>query len=112
MDHQPFYEDKRSSSLATATLVLGTISLTCSCCIYLSVPCSALAIIFALLSRGGEMKMDKHGQMGLILGISGMVLTIVLFIFMFVYTILSMGGIQEFLDFYSNYMDQYMQYMQ
>ena len=63
------YKNKRSAGFATASLVLGILSLVTCCCIYSALPFGALAIIFALLSRGGEMTMDSRGMTGLGLGI-------------------------------------------
>ena len=53
MDY-PIYEDKRSNGFATAALVLGIVGIATGCCVYTGIICGALAIIFALLSRGGS----------------------------------------------------------
>lgn len=45
-------ESRRSNGLATASMVLGIFSLMSSTIFYVAVPCGALAVLFALLSRG------------------------------------------------------------
>ena len=47
----PPYENRRSPGMATASLVLGILSLATSFCLYFALPCGALGIILALLSR-------------------------------------------------------------
>lgn len=83
---QPPYSDKRSQGMATAAIVLGIIALSLVCCPYASIPCGALAITFALLSRGGERTCSSRGRTGLILGILGLSLGILFTIFAFVYS--------------------------
>lgn len=114
MDYQPDmnqnrYEDKRSSGLATASIVMGIIALATSCCIYSAIVAGALAIIFALLSKGGEMTMDGKGKAGLILGIAGLVLTIIIYAIAFTWMIHNYGSIDKFLDYYSQISQQSMQ---
>lgn len=108
---EPFspYRNKRSAGFATASLVLGILSLVTCCCIYSALPFGALAIIFALLSRGGEMTLDSRGMAGLGLGIAGLVLTIVIFIIMFIYTVSFYGGFDEFMQYTNELAEQYMQ---
>lgn len=103
------YKNKRSAGFATASLVLGILSLVTCCCIYSALPFGALAIIFALLSRGGEMTMDSRGMTGLGLGIAGLVLTIVIFIIMFIYTVSFYGSFDAFMQYTNELAEQYMQ---
>lgn len=104
------YKGTRSEGLATASLVMGILSLTTTCCLYAALPFGALAIIFALLSRGGEMRLDGKGTAGLALGIIGLVITVVIFILMFIYTIYYYGGFEEFMEYSNQLTEQYMQY--
>ncbi len=106
MDYQP-YSNKRSTGFTTASLTLGTISLFSSCCLYLAIPCGALAIIFALLSRGDRQIMNSQAKLGLTLGGIGMTLTIVLVAISFLF-IIATGGTKEFMNYYNNYYEQYM----
>lgn len=114
MDYQPYsnqqppYFDKRSSGMATAAMILGIIGLSLVCCPYVSIPCGALAIIFALLSRGGERTCSTRGQTGLILGILGLSLGILFTIFALLYSfVLSNEAAQNRALYRDIYMDIY-----
>jgi hypothetical protein len=114
MDYQPDlnqnrYEDKRSSGLATASIVMGIIAIATSCCIYSAIVAGALSIIFALLSRGGELTMDSKGKIGLTLGIIGLVLTIIVYVAVFTYMIQYYGSFDKMLDYSNKFSQQYMQ---
>lgn len=80
------YPDKRSYGMELAALVLGILSLSLFCCPYVSLPCGALAIILALLSRGGERKCSSRGLGSLILGSLGLGLGLLFMIFAFLYS--------------------------
>ncbi len=78
MYRQPMPE-KRSNSMAVASMVLGIISIVTCTCIYLSFICGALAIILAMLSRGGKMTFDDSAKAGLVLGIIGLSITVIFY---------------------------------
>lgn len=99
----PIYDDKRSNSMALASLVLGIIAIATGCCVYTSIICGALAIMLALLSRGGEMTMAPRAKVGMILGIIGIVLGILMLVAAIAFVIIQFGG-------FENYMDSYMEY--
>lgn len=103
------YKDKRSTGFAIASLVLGILSIATCCCIYSALPFGALAILFALLSRGGEMKMNERALVGLGLGIAGLVIAITAFVFMFIFTVNSYGGFDAFMQYSNELAEQYMQ---
>ena len=103
------YEDKRSSGFATASMVLGIVGLATGCCVYTGIICGALAMIFALLSRGGERTMSTRAKVGLGLGIAGIVCGILMFVFSLVSTILTFGSFENFME---SYMDLYQQMME
>jgi hypothetical protein len=100
--NEQFYPtpDRRSSSMETASLVLGIIAITTCSCIYASIVCGALAIILALLSRGGEYTMGQKAKIGLGLGIAGLVVTIALYAGAFAYAYHSYGGLDGLLQAY------------
>lgn len=97
-----YFENKRSQSFETAALFLGGIAIATSCCIYSAIFCGALSIMFALLSRGGEMTLSYRGKTGLWLGIIGIVVTVIFYAYSFYSAIHYYGGIDEMMQaFYS-----------
>ena len=95
------YHDKRSQSFATAGFVLGLISALTPYFVFTSLICGPLAIIFGLLSKGGEMTMDTKGKVAVILGIIGLVLTVLIMLVAFRVVILDeFGGFENFLKYY------------
>lgn len=96
--NEQFYpaQDKRSHSMETASLVLGIVAISCG---YTSVICGALAIIFALLSRGGETTMGSKAKVGLGLGIAGFIIALLICVaFAFAYNYY--GGLDGLLRAY------------
>lgn len=83
-------------------LILGSIALLSCTCLYLAVPCGALAVIFATLSRGGMMSYTSKAQIGMILGIIALIATIVLYASVLGYAIHQYGSIDGFLKAYSD----------
>lgn len=55
-----FY-NKRSRNMEVAALVLSIIAIASCSCIYVSIICGSLAMIFALLSKGGATFNEQHG---------------------------------------------------
>ena len=88
----------RRNTMATAAVVFGILSLVTSLMIYISLPCGALAVIFALLSRT-EKPMRKKAKTGLICGICGMAATVIITVSAFYY-VLSDSGMRSFLEYY------------
>ena len=95
------YHDKRSQSFATAGFVLGLIAALTPYFVFTSLICGPLAIIFGLLSKGGEMTMDTKGKVAVILGIIGLVLTVLIMLVASRVVILDeFGGFENFLKYY------------
>lgn len=92
--------DRRSSSMETASLVLGLISLTTCSCLYISIACGALAILLGLLSKGGANSVTSKAQAGIIMGILGLVFTIVIYAASFAIAISTYGSIEGILKAY------------
>ena len=93
------YRDKRSQSFATAGFVLGLIAALTPYFVFTSLICGPLAIIFGLLSKGGEMTMDTKGKVAVILGIIGLVLTVLIILVAFRVVIIDeFGGFENFLS--------------
>ncbi|MBO5258826.1 MAG: DUF4190 domain-containing protein [Agathobacter sp.] len=92
--------DKRSRSMETASLVLGLISFTTCTCLYISLACGALAILLGILSKGGELTMSNRAQAGVIMGILGLVFTVVVYAASFAIAISAYGSIEGILQAY------------
>lgn len=76
-----------SNPFATASMVMGIVSVACVILIFpiiLAIPTGALAIIFAILSRIGKVKLRGTAITGIITGIIALSLNLILWGFMFV----------------------------
>lgn len=83
---------QKPNYMETSALVLGVFSIvSCSCC-YLSLPFGALAIVLALLSRGGQMKMGNKAKLSIVLGIAGLIITIAFYTISFYLALEMYGG--------------------
>jgi hypothetical protein len=100
------YEDKRSNNFATASMILGIAGLATGCCVYTSIICGALAVIFALLSRGGERTMSSRAKAGLGLGIAGIVCGILMIVAAFVVVIVQYGSFENYMNHYMELYEQ------
>lgn len=90
-------QHKPTNSFETAAMLLGFASLVMCSCLYISIPTGALAIIFALLSRGKKMELGSKAKIGLILGIIGIVITIIFYIFALYIAIQEYGSLEALL---------------
>ena len=77
------------------TLAYGSL-IMCSC-LYLSIPMGAMAILFALLSRGGRMSLSAKARNALVLGIAGIVITVVITGVSFYIALQEAGSIEQLL---------------
>lgn len=73
-------KERAAESLATASLVLGIISLVSMlcCCPFVF---SAIGIVLALLSKGSESTLRPRAKTGLVLSITGIVISVILVAF-------------------------------
>lgn len=85
---------KPANYFETASLILGLISVVMCSCLYVSIICGALAIIFASLSRGGKMELDSKAKAGLILGIIGIVVTVLFYVYAFYIMLQEYGSLE------------------
>ncbi len=88
----------RKNTMATAALVLGVLSITLCSVFYVSLPCGAIAIICAILSRDNRPMVGKS-RAGIICGSIGMVITLVFTISAFRYVLTTEDG-REYLQYY------------
>ncbi|MBO4890286.1 MAG: DUF4190 domain-containing protein [Lachnospiraceae bacterium] len=84
----PQYNERERAAdrLATASLILGIISLfsTLCCCPFVF---SAIGIVLALLSKGAEKVLRPRAKTGLILSAVGMGVSVILMVFMIAFPI-------------------------
>jgi len=88
--HQPF---RPVNLFEAASWVLAIAAILSCTCFYGSYILGALAIVFALLSRGGQMKMSPRAKLGLILGIFAIILT----------TVVTIGAVSIALEEYGSF---------
>ena len=84
----------------TAAWICAGGALFCSLFFYVSYVLGALAIVFALLSRGGQMQFSKKAKMALIVGIFAILLSTVLTIAAVYITIEEFGSLENVLREY------------
>lgn len=104
------YQNRRSDNLGTAAIVLGLIGVITPFFIYTSLICGSLAIIFGLLSKGGELTTDTKGKIGIILGIISLIFLTLIIIIAFCYVISQFGGWENLLDYYGEPIDPFSSY--
>ena len=67
---------RRSQRMENAALLLGVIGAATFCLVYPALICGSLAIVFALLSRGGERTLTSRAKIAL-----GIVLAMIIYTF-------------------------------
>jgi hypothetical protein len=94
----PGYGNHRQMNpMETVALVLAILSIvTCTCC-YLSLPMGSMAVVLALLSRGGQMKLGTKAKIAIIVGIGGIILTVGMFAVSFLVALREYGSIEGIL---------------
>ncbi len=95
--HTPQQNSRRSEKMELASFVLGIIAIATSCLVYTTLICGSLAIVFALLSRGGETTMGPRAKAGLTMGCVGLVIIGLMMLYTVVIANLYYGGLEEML---------------
>ena len=94
------------SSMATAALVCGVLSLCGTFCLYFAIPIAALGILFSYFAKGQDFITDAKARSAMWLCIVGLiiavVLTVVSMVNMFSYT-----GNTQIHPYYEQYFEQY-----
>ncbi len=85
----------RSNYLEVASLAFGIAAIVCCTCLYLSLIFGAFAILFGVLSRGGENRMGDRAIIGTSMGSLGLGLTAIIYIFCFLMLIRAYGGLTD-----------------
>lgn len=94
------------SGMETAAIILGILALIGSTCFYLSIPCAAIGILLALLSRGRREHMSTRAKTGLCISAAGLVLTVGLTSYT-VYHYKDLFSSSEFQQRMKDYMEYY-----
>ena len=89
------------NTMLTASIVLSIIAIATSCCIYSSIICGSLSIIFALLSRGRQKQLSPQGKVAATTSAAAIIISIVATVIMFAVTIREYGSLESFLKAYS-----------
>lgn len=63
----------KTNPFSIASLICGILSIVVCCCGFLSVPLGALSILFALLARRREQRMDGMSITGIVTSVVGMI---------------------------------------
>lgn len=95
--YRPPVYNKRSQTMESAAMILSVLSVAMSSCIYISLICGALAMMFALLSKGGELTMSSRARIGFWLGAIGIGLTIVLYVSAVMSILDQFGSLENYL---------------
>ena len=93
----PHSFNPRGNMMESVATSLGTTSIILSSCLYVSIPCGALAILFALLSRGEKMTLSAQARNGLLLGITGIVVTVAFYAYALYTGIQDAGSLENLL---------------
>lgn len=107
MDYQPYDQQINNTpsnsgqAFETAAFVLGIIAFATSCCLYTSLICGALAILFAFLSRGSRRTMSSRALIALWLGVAAIACTAMFYGISYYTMIREYGSIEGVLQEYS-----------
>ena len=96
-----FY-NKRSRNMEVAALVLSIIAIASCSCIYVSIICGSLAMIFALLSKGGATSMSSMAMTSFWIAFAAVVITLIIYIGSFAAMLHEYGSIEGILKEYQN----------
>ena len=88
---------QKPNYMETAALVLGVLSVVTCSCIYGAYIFGGIAIVLALLSRGGKMKLGSKAKIAIILAIAGIVITTAFYAVCFYIAIQEYGSLEELL---------------
>lgn len=84
---------KKNHALVRSAFIMGILSLVCAltCFNFLAPVFGGLGIIFALLSKGQDEKLEKKAKSGLVLSAASLITTMVIIIGSFIFTFASLS---------------------
>ena len=100
------YIDKRSASMAIASMVIGIAGMVMSCCIYPAIIFGSLALLLAILSRGGEMTFINYAKAGIILGILAIVCGILFLTVSLITIYVEFGGFEGYMQYIEEMLEE------
>lgn len=89
--------------------MLSVISIATACCIYVSVVCGSLAVILALLSSPDKSTRSGTATAAFFIGLVGIVSTIGITVYAFIFTVSQYGSIEAFMASYEQMYEQLLQ---
>ena len=92
-------------AMLSASLILASIAVATSCCVYASLVCGVLSIILALLSRGQQKKLSQQGRLAVTIAVVAIVVSVCSTVYMFVSAIHEYGSLENFIKAYSDLME-------
>lgn len=96
------FNNKRSQGMETASLVLGIIAIASCTCLYVSIICGSLSMLFALLSKGGASSMSSRAMFCFVLGLVSVLISICFYTVLIVYMLHEYGSLSGILNAYSD----------
>ena len=96
------FNNTRSQGMETASLVLGIIAIASCTCLYVSIICGSLSMLFALLSKGGASSMSSRAMFCFVLGLVSVLVTICFYTASIVYMLHEYGSLSGILNAYSD----------
>ena len=96
------FNNKRSQEMETASLVLGIIAIASCTCLYVSIICGSLSMLFALLSKGGASSMSSRAMFCFVLGLVSVLISICFYTVLIVYMLHEYGSLSGILNAYSD----------
>lgn len=90
--------DKTSPGMEFASLFLGTVAVLSCTCLYIALPCGALAVLLGVLSRGGQMQFGPRAQTGITMGCVALLTTLLIYGIVFAALLYRYGSIEGILQ--------------
>ncbi len=97
MDNRFYQNDRHSRRMESLSLIMGFTALMTICFVYTTFLCGSLSIVFALLSRGGEMRLSYGAKIGLVLGSVSLGIIAALMLYTLLVANLYYGGMENML---------------
>ena len=100
-----YYPQPRTNKMAIVAMIFGVISIASCWLFYISIPMGAMAAIFASLSRNWRHDYSKQARTGMILGLIGIVASVIITSIFFTILLRTFGSIEGILREYCRIME-------